>query len=308
MAVATLDVLHGIQTASDFISQITSATVSPQIQTLVSTPAGLPWPMFAGNLGQNPDITFESNQIKTILDLTGIDIVDLSGGNTDLLFKRTKSLASREADATTVHTRLRAAQAALVVNQLSAGHQSEASVSCRLVLPWDGSNEPIVPAGTVALTGAVPIAAEHYLAGEVWLNSLQIEGIQDITIDFGNSLIEAGGEGELYNTFAAIQSTNPVITITTLDMPWVVATPVLGLNGVAITALSVYLRKTATTTRVTDVTAGHIKFSGTAGYAFIAQTPGGGNDPVVTTIQCQMASPNATTAPLLVNTAIAITD
>lgn len=307
MAVATLDVLHGIKNSTTFISQITSATVSPQIQTLVSTPAGLPWPLFAGNLGQNPDITFESNQVKTILDLTGIDIADLSANSTDLFFKRTSNLASREADASVVHTRLSAIQSALVINQISAGHQSEASATCRLVLPWDGSNDPIVATGNIALAGT-PTAAEHFVAGEVWLNTFQIEGIQDITIDFGNSLIEAGGEGELYNTFAAIQSTNPVVTITTLDMPWAIATPILGLNGVAITALSVYLRKTATTSRVTDVTAEHIKFSGTAGYAFISQTPGGGNDSVVTTIQCQMASPSAAVAPLLVNTLIAITN
>jgi hypothetical protein len=302
MAISSEHVLHGILNSSTFISQVSSSRPSPGIETILGTPAGFQYPVFVGNIGQRPMLSFDSTQVKTILDLTGIGIADLSAANTDIYFKQADHLGIRIANATTSHTRLRAAQAALVAERISVGHRSEASASCRMMFPYDGSNEPIVPAGSVAVSGT-SASAEHFVQGPVYLNTVQLTGVQDMTIDFGITIKEAGGEGELYDTFVCVMEIRPVITIRCENLPWAT----FGLNGTALTAGSFYLRKVATTGRVSNATSEHIKFAATAGLITIDDSSAGDNDAVISTVRCALVAPSASGAPLTVNTAIAIT-
>ena len=305
MAVATAHVLHGIVSASPsaFISQISNARMSSGISALVAKAAGFPEPLFTGNEHQEPGIAFDCTQISTILGITGLTIGSLAAGNTDLYFKKLAYLASRTADATTAHTRVRMAEAFLLCNRITAGHRQEAVAQCRIGAIYDGTNEPMVPAGTVALSGT-PTSAEHFYAGPVFLNGSQVNGVQDIEIDFGRTLIEAGGESELYNTFVCEEGIAPVITIRCLDLPW--ATPV-GLNGLAITSLSVYLRKQGTTSKVANGTAEHIKFAATSGLAVIEDTESGDNNPQMSTIKFILKAPNASGSSLTLTNGVAIT-
>lgn len=304
MAASTVYVLHGIVNSSTFISQIDNAQVSSGVQTMIAQAAGMPNAQFAATMSANPGITFDSPQLKTILDLTGAmsGIANLSGANTDLHFKKVSDLGRRVADATTEHLRFRMAQAWLSLESITAGHRSVASASCRVGTTYDGSNSPLVPAGTLALAGT-PTAALHYVAGPVYLNTVALPGVQDITIDFQRQIMELGGEGELYNTFAALQTYNPVITIRCLEHKW----DTYGLNGTALTAGSFYLRKLARTGRVADGTAEHIKFAATAGLITVDDSSGGASEPSMTTYRITLIGADSTTEPITVDTAIAIT-
>ena len=301
MAVSTVDVLHGIVNSSTFISQISNLRVTPGMQVAVLNSAGYHFPLFVGNMGQAQGFGFDCTQLKTILDLTGITMADLSANNTDLLFKRTTHLGTRVADGTSSHNRLRCADAGLICDSISAGHQSEAVASCRLVVPYDGSNEPIVPAGSQALSGT-PTSATHYVAGPVTVNTVALPGIQDINIDFGISLMENGGEGELYNTHIAVMEARPVITVRCLAFPW----STYGLNGTSLTGLSLWLRKCSRTGRVANGTEEHILFTATAGLISIDETAAGGNDPAITTVRMSLIGADASTAPLVIDTTAAI--
>ena len=304
MAVATAHVLHGIQSSSPsaFISQISNARASTGIDVLVAKAAGFPEPLFTGNQHQEPGITFDSTQIASILTLTGLTIGSLTAGNTDLWFKKLTHLASRAADASAVHTRIRMAEAFLVCNRISAGHRQEAVAQCRIGAIYDGSNEPMVPAGSTALAGT-PTSAEHFFAGPVFINGTQVFGVQDIEIDFGRTLIEAGGESELYNTFVAEEGIAPVITIRTLDLPWTAFT----INGTALTSMSVYLRKQATVGKTANATAEHIKFAATSGLIVLDESEAGDNNPQMATIRCVLKAPNASGASLTLTNGVAIT-
>lgn len=304
MAVATAHVLHGIQSSSPsaFISQISNARASTGIDVLVAKAAGFPEPLFTGNQHQEPGITFDSTQISTILGITGITIGSLVAGNTDLFFKKMTYMASRVANATASHTRLRMAEAFLVCNRISAGHRQEAVAQCRIGAIWDGTNEPLVPAGSTALSGT-STSAEHFFAGPVFANGTQINGIQDIEIDFGRTLIEAGGESELYNTFVAEEGIAPVITIRTLDLPWTT----FGLNGTALSSLSVYLRKQGTTTKVAAATTEHIKFSATSGLIVLEESEAGDNDPQIATVKFVLKAESASASSITLTNGVAIT-
>jgi hypothetical protein len=304
MAVSTLHVLHGVVSGSTMISQVVNARAIADIQTLVAESAGLPFPLFVGNMGQNPGLPLETTQVKTVLDTTGAltSISDLSGFNTDLYFKAVQDLGRRVADATLGHLRFRMSQAFMTLDRITAGNRTEAVASARIGCTFDGTNAPLVPAGSLALAG-VPSSAEHFVAGPVFLNTVQLPGVQDITIEFNRVLMEVSGDGELYNTFAAMQSYSPVITIRTPTNPWTT----YGLNGTVLTAGSFYLRKVAPTGRVADGTAEHIKFAATAGLITVDESTGGNNEQSMTTVRVTLVGANATTEPITVNTAIAIT-
>lgn len=302
MSISSLHVLHGINIAGTFIAQISGASPSPQINVLLGEPAGNVQPQFIANSGQEPIVTFSSSQIKSLLDLAGVGMYDASGGNTDLYYKKAKNLSTREAPASTVHTRLRMANAGLAISRIAAGHEREASADCVLVNPYDGSNEPIVPAGSVALDGT-PAYTQSYRAGPVFLNGSQISGVEELTIEFGHAMQTRGGDGEQYPTFAGLRRIQPVITIRSASLAW----STIGLKGVSISSLSVYLRKLTTTGPVADNVAQHIKFAATAGLATIDNTSGGGNDDAASSLRFTLVAPSDTGSALTFTSAIAIT-
>lgn len=307
MSVSTVHVLHGIVNSSTFISQISSARPMTDIQTLIAQSAGLPYPLFTATMGVNPAVPFETTQLKTILDLSGAltSIVDLSGANTDLYFKKVADLGRRVADASSAHMRFRMSQAFLSLDRISAGHNSEAVASCRLGTTYDGTNNPLVPAGSQTLSGT-PASAFHYVAGPVSLNigagAAVLPGVQDITIEFNRDVLQIGSDGELYPTFVASRFYSPVVTIRCLEHVWAS----FGINGSALTGATFYLRKVAATGRVANATAEHIAFTATAGLVHVDEATGGNNDESMVTVRCTLVGADATTEPISCNTATAI--
>lgn len=304
MPVSSLGVLHGIQNSSTFLSQISNVRATTDIQNIIAESAGLPFPVFTGPMAISPSLAFDCTQLKTILDLTGAlsSIVDLSGANTDLYFKAVTDLGRRLADATGGHIRFRMSQAYLALNQITAGHNSEASASCIIGTTYDGTNAPLVAAGSTALSGT-PTGATHWLAGPVSLNGSALVGIQDVSIDFGRRLIIVAGDGELYPTFCACQFYSPTITFRTYTHAWqtygIVGTALSGSAG----ACTSYLRKVSSTGRVADGTAQHIKFTGTTGTIQVDEATGGNNDPSMVTVRVTLVGADASTEPIAVDTA-----
>jgi hypothetical protein len=304
MPVNSSFVLHGVVNSSTFISQITDATPSSGVQAEIARASGLPFPLFTGTMNQRPEVNFNTEQVKTVLDLPNAlaGIVDLSGANTDLLYKAISDMGTRVADGTTAHGRLRFAKAFLALQSLTAGSSTKASVSCRLGAIYDGTNAIIQATASAALSGT-PSCAEHFVAGPVVINTVALGAVQNIDINFGRTTQESVGDGEVWPTFAGCLETAPVLTVRTLHWPWgAYATPI------AVTGLSVWLRKmTAATGRVANNVEEHILFSGTKGMAHVVSTTGGGNTPVETTVQIAMVGADATTAPLTLDTTAAIT-
>ncbi len=294
MTLPTQYVLHGILNSSTFISQISRAVLSPGMEYLVGHPAGLPVPMFCANIGTTPTLSFESSQLATLLGLTGASLVTLAAANTDLHFKEVVNLSNRQADATAEHLRFRMAQAALSVDRITLGHRSEGTASCRIIPIWNGSLDPVVPAGTLALAGT-PTSTTHYLAGPVSLNGTLLTGVQEITIDYNRQIRMNGGEGQQYITACWEESIQPVVTIKALNVPWTV----LGLNGLALTAYIVYARRLGTTGVVSDGTTTNLIWTGTTGLVSIDDTAAGGNAPGETTIRITGTVASAASTPLI---------
>jgi hypothetical protein len=304
MPLAAADVLHGIYNGSTFISQFTSQEVSPSIQTIIATAAGQLYPQFASVARTVPMKRFTTTQVKTILELTGTSgVADLSAANTDLYFKSAADQATRGASASSLHHRLRASKAFLVLESISASHDGgEAQATCSIYCSYDGTNAPLAYTGSVALSGT-PTSAEHFTLGPLYLNSSQLDGPQNLNINFGQNVYAGGGSGDLYNTFHCLMQQTPQITID------VVPSAIWG-SGLAfdISSCSLYLRKKDRTGNLANATAEHIKFSVPDGLACIGRTGGDGASINTSTLMLNPVSTSDTALPIvLTSTAVAIT-
>lgn len=310
MSIGTKFVLHGIVSGASTISQIENCRVNPGANIMLGTPAGLPFPLNAFNTRIVPEITFDTGQLITLVGLggtNGVHYIDLSAANVDLHFKATTNLSTRTADASLAHQRYRAAMAALGIDRITAGDQTPAKASCRIVCIYNGSAVPLVAAGSLALAGT-PTFAEQYLAGPCSITyagptTTTISGVQDFTLDFGRKIVTAGGDGELYATHSFQETIEPVITIRAPDM----GLPTIGVGGILLTAFTCYLRRSGEVGPVANATASHFKISGTTAIVTVDDANGGNNDGGMTTYRITPVGANSTTNPITITPSSAIT-
>lgn len=291
MGVANVHTLSHIKNGATVLSQLSNSSATPGIDLLVSSPSGSIFPAFVASQSQLPEVSFDTTQIATLLAMGAVGakpdtIADLglsSTVDTTLFYEETLPngiIRTAGANSTT----LTMANAVLICNQITAGHRTQAVASCVLKNPFDGTNAPIVPSGsgTVAETKT---DAEHYIVGSVKINGAAItNGVQDVTINFGQVLFELGSDGQNYITFVGINKRQPVITITGHDLGWVQ----YGLNGTDLTEIIVYLRLISQT----GPTATGISFTATVGASVgtvtVDASTGSGDDAATSTIRCTL--------------------
>jgi len=257
--------------------------------------------------GQKPDVTFDSaalGQILAAIVAGGNNYcLDLSAGNTDLEYRRGQNVGIRYDASAAQHERLRMSKGFLYWNTIRADHQQDASISCRLVGVYDGTNAPLVQVGTGTLTGT-PAATQFYTLGPVKVNGAALNNEQSISLDSGAQPEEAGGSGDVWDTYCGIKQTDDVLTVSALGKPF----GNLGLTGTILSELLIYLRaKTADGHNVPDGTASHIKISATNGLVLPENVGGAANDPATSSLRIRLRAPSGSAAPLTISTASAIT-
>ena len=285
--------------SDDVLSQLSNVNTTPGIDLLVSSPSGNVFPSFLAAQSQNPEVSFDTTQVLTVLTNTGVTMVDLTAQDSVLYFEKSSNLAVRAAG--TVHTTLTMPNTALICNQITAGHRTPAVASCRLLNVYDGTNAPVTIASNSAMAGT-KVDAQHYVLGGVSINGAFLtDGVQSVTVDFGQEFFGGAGglgaDGTNYTTFFGINTIKPVITIQTHNLGWAT----YGLNGTAQSAVIVYFRKILTTGPDIDANATAISLTGTTGLITVDNASGGGTDAATGTIRLTQ---NAT---LVLNTTDAIT-
>jgi len=308
MSVNALYYLRGILTpAGTLISQITDTTPSSNSEILTGMAAGFALPLFKGIRGQKPDITFTSTSVAAILNLIKAGgsnyCLDLSAGNVDLLYIKGKNLGIREAIGSSVHARLRVARGFLYWTTIAATHQQDATIACRLVACFDGTNNPIVPAGSVAVSGT-PTADSFYTLGPVAVNGAPLYDEQGMTLNSGIEAEEAGAAGEIWASYVGVKTISPTMSVDALGQPWR-----YGITGSTLSAVTAYLRNKAPDSggNVANTTATHIKFTAANGIILPDSTKAGTNDPAETTLSLELRALNSNSDVLAIDTTSAIT-
>jgi hypothetical protein len=293
--------LHGILLPSgEWISQLTDTTPSHNVQKIVEYAAGSLVPSFRGAHGARPDVTFTSTQLGTILAATGLWGAAYAATNVDLFYRLGSNLGTRAALASSAHLRIRAVRSVLYWDRISAKQGDLATISCRLVPTFDGTNPPLVATGSLAIA-TQPLAVAPYTLGPVKLNGVSLDAIAGWDLALNPEINEKASGGDSWTSFCGINRHNPVLTVTPEDLGnWAT----IGHTGLQLTSLVAYLRKKSAdlVTNVANGTAEHIAFSATdnpCGIATIENSSGGIGSPATASIQCGLRVTNAaTTHPL----------
>lgn len=294
MPVATTRRLDKVVFSGGAFSQISQQDWDFGIQEIMEKPAGELTPTFRGNESQKPVITFTTSDLKTALASIGSIGADL--GQVDTYFKQV-ARTSNVARATTGHELIRIEDCLAYITSIRLSHTGKAEASVVLVAGYDGVNEPFQYTASVALSGTHG-AASLWGVGPCAINGTSLGAIKEIDIQTGVTLLREGGESELYDTFIAIEQTDPIVTITTLhSVNW----GTLGLNGVSLngtTGLSFYARKRGPQGPVANITAEHILFTGLRGLAVPLNASGQGSAAISDQIRCSLNSTDGFSAAL----------
>jgi hypothetical protein len=286
------------------IDVLTNATIDAGVSNMTERPAGHVSPMFTANQNQRPMVEFTTPQLDQVLG--AVTLAGLSAG-TISCFLKTGSVTGNTARASSAHKKLDIASSCVYWTSLRLPHNGMGEITVRIQAAYDGTNDPFVYTGSVALSGTLS-AGNFFGAGPVSINGTTLGGVQSITVDSGINMIQAGGESEEFDTFVGIQDSAPVVTIQFLqEYNW----SSVGLRGTTLngtTGLVFYGRKYSNRgSRVANATAEHIKFTGLNGIVNPVNTTGQRSSPISDTIRVTLVSGSDSVLPLTLSTASAIT-
>lgn len=286
------------------LSQISNGAFNANTEFIKGRPAGHPTPLFNASSDQKPTLEFSTTQLASLLGVigpSGAGLAAITG------YLKKAAAAGSVARATEEHISLVVNESVAFWSTITLPHNGEAEAQVTVQCVYDGTNEPIVYTGSVALSGNLS-AAEYFGVGPGALNGSDISGIQEITINSGVKLIVVGESSGLWPTFAAVQETDPVITVKlNHEINW----SSVGLDGTALngtSGLTFYARKYAANgSRVANATASHIKFVVANGQATPLNTTGQGTDLVTDSFQVNAVAPDDSTQAIVITVGSAIT-
>lgn len=301
MAIGNVSQLHTLYwNSATHINQLEDLTPAAVTERIVKHCAGTYYPNFTSIMAQNPEISFSTGQLQSLLGLwdASAPVILASSSNTDLHYK----VVTNKGTATSSGERLRVASSALVLDSITAGHQQLAMARCRLIPVYDGTNDPIVGATATANPTSTPVN-QHYGLGPVTIDGTEMDGVIDVSIATNMQLVRKGDASEPWPRGIYMLQWQPTFTIRTHNITnW----DTYDMDGGAITStgVAVWLRaKSANGINVANGTTSHIKvYTGTA-HLVVESITGGNNDLPVATIVCQGYGVSA----LIVDTQLAIT-
>lgn len=303
MSLSTVKVLHGINTPSNFYSVLESASPMANLDIVAETPAGHTQPLFTAIRNVRPVFQFTTKQVVAAMAEFGILGADLSG-NCDFLYRNAANLGTRVADATTSHTRLRAAQAHGVLETITVRHDAEATAACRVVATYDGVNEPVVPVDNIALTGIAAAVSGLFTLGPVSINGSTLDGVDEMTLALNPTVEELAADGEPFVTFSHVATIAPELRLTSYSNTWAT----YGLDGTALTAFVGYLRaKQADGVNAANAATSHASISASAGIITVERTEATASNASRTTLRIPLRAASAAGNAVTFTTGIAIT-
>ncbi len=304
--------LHGVLLGgSTWIKEVEDATPAANIDVLTARGGSVAGPQFRGANSAVPDITFTTPDIKTVLDAcsSGSHLyADYSESYVDLFFRRATNCGIRATLAAETGLYVRARRCILAWTRIQSQQDRPATIACRIIPTYDGTNSPMVGVGTTAITTGLTVT-EQWTTGPVKLNGTDVEGVQGWTLENNLRFNVVKGDGEVWPRMVNIEDFDPILSIDTPDLDkWV--TPI-GDTGLAITALIAHLTKRNVNqiANVPDATSEHITFTAAenpAGMAYVENTRAG-RGPAMASLVAALSSTYSSVYPLTINTADAIT-
>lgn len=223
---------------------------------------GSAYSTFVSLMRQVNALTFDTTMIATALGIAGMSGLKIDAATTPFGFNTYWQAyadgAIRGGNGTNIKNNIK--KGLLIPTSISVSHGGNAVLSYALAIIWDGTNNPVITTLSQNLP-AVAQVTELFTLGPVNINGTNLEGIQSIQINFGMSPLRVGGDGAIWDSFAAIEAVEPSAIITTTDMNVENTLSLIGTVQGA-TASQFFLRKkTAGAASVANATEEHIEFT-----------------------------------------------
>ncbi len=285
-----------------YISQILSQSINMNIEEETGYGSANVHPLFSAVLNQVPTIDFSTTQIATVLANAPFGGAAISASTA--FFWALAAATGKTTRGNLSHLKTTMTLGYIHWDEIILPHEGVGTVDPKITVIYDGTNEPLVPAGSSALASNVT-DTERFVVGPVYINTVQLGAntIKSATIASGIELDIEGGDGNVWPTLVALRLTKPVITVVTTEVSPLITT---GVDGVALdgaAGIVVYGRKltknqSTGASRVANATPQHLSFTGLNGHYWTETQAADGNTPALTTIRAPLTALNDTTNPL----------
>jgi len=317
MAIGNLWGIYGVTVGKSEAVQLGGITdVSGPTGTVITDQAtsGSVYPRFQAISGHAPTFNFTTLGIAAALaqaGAAGLQIED-SGIPSGLIFYGQKWTegGARTAGATAYSYTI--TKGFLAPGTLSASGQGDATLNYTATAVYDGTADII----EINDAGTCPTVTdtERFALGPVTLESLALDGVTNLDIDFGITLEVRQDLSDVNPTWVSIKEIRPVITLRGSDITWAKSTDASPTGDIPPTGLAmthtnttIYLRKRAEGgTFELDATAEHVKITAAGLITVDTSFSGSGNEPAETVLRIPLKY-DGTNAPMVITTASAIT-
>lgn len=304
MAISTIHGLSGVKIDATVIGAIERQTVGLGADMRGDALSGEAWARFVSLYKVAPAVSFVTRQVAAALGACAPPGSSISGLTAKLTLYASKKVQGGLPASGTNHRSYTLNHGMLYPESVSCQDTDDARVTYNAAITYDGSNDPVVEADSVALP-TLP-TEERYGLGPATIGGISIGNIKSIDCQCGITVGLDSAGGDVYNTIAYVQLWEPMWTIRTTDVLTMAAAKIPR-SGIACTQAntSFYLRKRAAgNTYVSDVTAAHIK-AVMAGMAVVDTPFDGDSDKGEATITVK-GSYDGTNNPLVFTTGVAI--
>jgi hypothetical protein len=270
------------------------ADISANAEYLVETPAGHPAPLFGAVSRVKPQFSFTTPQLDTLLGA----LTTWGAAISAKLYQKKSTGVAPSARSGTVHTSQSIAQAVACWNQITLPARGIANGDVMVYSIYNGSASPIVSNGAVALPSGALVATNYFAAGPVYLDGVEVDGVESVTISSGVQFRSEGDASSILDTYGELSISQTVVTIKTLN-PTNWSTVLL--TGAGLSDLTFFAKKWAnaeTTSFVADGTAEHILFNNALCVATPINSTANGQGLWSDTLQILCLAPDDTHPPL----------
>jgi hypothetical protein len=304
MAIANLHKADKIVVGGSFtFNECRNWRLDAGMSSLIRRPAGHVAPMFRAGLQQRPVFTFTTPEIDVAWANIGQYGLAVTA-DTDIYEKLATATGNAARNASS-HKRYRISDCFIFWSRVMLPHNGEGTIDISIIPVYDGSNEPIVPAGSTALV-TTQASGNHFGAGPTAWNGTTLNGIQSIEIATNPDLIQEGGESEIWDTFVGIRTIEPVVTLQFRDATSLTG---IGLDGTVLngsTGLTLYGRHMTGVGRSANGSSAHIKLVGANGTILPQEISTQDSDPTMHSARVELVAASDSTDPMTISTAQAI--
>jgi hypothetical protein len=162
------------------------------------------------------------------------------------------------------HTVLSCTKGWLAITGITASQDSPAEITLGFWPLFDGTNIPFVSDGTAALT-STPAFGSMFSLGPIYANSVEIPGIQSVTVNPGINYQVNRESGDVYARTGSIHSRSPSISFSTFKASLSETSGILFNAALPGTFAAYFWKMVHGGSRVAAATTEHCKLSAAAG-------------------------------------------